>query len=52
MPRTARIVIAEVMHQVTQRGNNRAQVFFEDANNFKYLKLLAKQVAKYQVTMH
>ncbi|MEI6519316.1 MAG: transposase [bacterium] len=52
MPRTARIVIPDVKHHVTQRGNNRAQVFFEDADYLKYLELLAKHAAKYQVTVH
>ncbi|MGC9260017.1 MAG: hypothetical protein ACP5I8_08085 [Phycisphaerae bacterium] len=30
VPRTARIVIPDVSHHVTQRGNNRQAVFFVD----------------------
>ena len=30
MPRSARIVIPDVPHHVTQRGNNRQDVFFTD----------------------
>jgi putative transposase len=40
MPRRARIVVAGVAHHVTQRGNNREQVFFSDKDYRKYLSLL------------
>jgi len=42
MPRIARIVVPEYPHHVTQRGNNRATVFFDDEDRQQYLKLLAK----------
>jgi putative transposase len=42
MPRIARIVVPEYPHHVTQRGNNRATVFFDDEDRLQYLKLLAK----------
>jgi putative transposase len=49
MPRVARIVIPGVPHHVTQRGNNRQDVFFVDDDRVAYLKLLAEQCALYDV---
>ena len=43
MPRTARIVIPGLPHHVTQRGNNRQDVFFSDADRKVYLELLGQQ---------
>jgi putative transposase len=40
MPRTARIVIPGIPHHVTQRGNNRQDVFFVDEDRRVYLGLL------------
>ena len=40
MPRVARIVIPGVPHHVTQRGNNRQDVFFVDDDRQAYLALL------------
>ncbi len=40
MPRLARIVFAGIPHHITQRGNRRADVFFDDADRTGYLKLL------------
>ena len=42
MPRTARTVIAGSAHHVTQRGNNRQDVFFVDDDRKNYLSLLKK----------
>jgi putative transposase len=42
MPRIARIVAPGYPHHVTQRGNNRATVFFDDQDRQTYLDLLAK----------
>ena len=36
----ARIVIPDVPHHVTQRGNRREDVFFEDADHRRYLLLM------------
>jgi len=36
----ARIVIPDVPHHVTQRGNRREDVFFEDADRRRYLLLM------------
>lgn len=41
MARLARIVIPTVTHHVTQRGNERQQTFFSDADYRFYLKLLS-----------
>lgn len=40
MPRTARIVIPGAAHHITQRGNDRQSVFFDDEDHRKYLELL------------
>ena len=40
MPRVARIVIPGCPHHVTQRGNNRQDVFFVDDDRWTYLRLL------------
>jgi putative transposase len=41
MPRIARIIAPGYPHHITQRGNNRAMVFFDDEDRQAYLKLLA-----------
>jgi len=43
MPRLARIVMRDVPHHVTQRGNRREEVFFEDADRRRYLLLMLQQ---------
>ena len=40
MPRVARILIPGVPHHITQRGNNRQDVFFVDDESRAYLGLL------------
>ena len=47
MPRTARIVIPNVPHHITQRGNNRQDVFFVDDDRRVYLSLLKQQSQKF-----
>ncbi len=42
MARIARIVIPQVAHHVTQRGNRRLPVFFSDDDRREYLALLAE----------
>lgn len=49
MPRAARIIVPGYPHHVTQRGNNREQVFNDIGDYFTYLKLLEKFCAQYQV---
>jgi putative transposase len=49
MPRIARIIAPGYPHHITQRGNNRAPVFFEDEDRRTYLKLLAGYAQKHQM---
>jgi len=46
MPRVARIVIPGIPHHVTQRGNNRQDVFFVDSDYGLYLRLLAEEAQR------
>ncbi len=43
MPRKARIVVPSVPHHITQRGNNRQDVFFVDDDREVYLHFLREQ---------
>lgn len=45
MARLARIVLPNVAHHVTQRGNRRLPVFFSDDDRREYLKLVAAAIA-------
>jgi putative transposase len=49
MPRQARIVVPGLPHHITQRGNNRQDVFFVDGDRVKYLEVLREQCAKHGV---
>jgi len=49
MARLARIVIPEVPHHVTQRGNRREPIFFEDGDQDIYCDLLAEHAKKAHV---
>ena len=40
MPRIARIIAPHYPHHITQRGNNRVDVFLDDEDKAKYLSLL------------
>src|SRR6202453_577365 len=46
MARLARTVIAGLPHHVTQRGNRREAIFFEDGDQEIYRDLLAEQTCK------
>ncbi|MBL4869439.1 MAG: hypothetical protein JKX72_00650 [Robiginitomaculum sp.] len=46
MARLARIVIPGLPHHVTQRGNRREQVFFDDNDYSAYLDMLSKAAKK------
>ena len=52
MPRVARIVITKAAHHITQRGNNRQDVFFVDDDRRVYLELLQKYCEKYGMRVH
>lgn len=47
MPRVARMVIPGLPHHVTQRGNNRQNVFFVDDDRRMYLTLLRGQAERF-----
>ncbi len=47
--RIARVVIPGVWHHVTQRGNRRQDVFFQDADRRQYLELLRRYCTRYGV---
>ena len=47
MPRIARVVVPGVLHHVTQRGNNRQDVFLTDGDREFYLGLLRKRSVQY-----
>ena len=49
MPRIARIIAPGYPHHITQRGNNRATVFFDDEDRQTYLKLLAGYAHKHSL---
>ncbi len=47
MARIARVVVPEVPHHITQRGNNRQDVFFTDDDRRLYLRLLAEKSERF-----
>ena len=47
MARLARIVVPRAWHHVTQRGNNKQDVFFVEDDRRVYLELLRQQGARY-----
>ena len=49
MPRLARVVAPGVPHHVTQRGNNRQDVFFVDDDRRAYLDVLAEQAERFEL---
>ena len=52
MPRIARIVIPGCPHHVTQRGNNRQDVFFCDDDRRFYLATLKAQAERFGLSVH
>lgn len=49
MPRTARQVFANVPHHITQRGNRRPDVVFDDADRHVYLDRLGEFSRRFKV---
>ena len=49
MTRLARMVIPGLPHHVTQRGNRREAIFFEDGDQQIYCDMLAEQSRKASV---
>lgn len=52
MPRLARIVVPGAAHHITQRGNNRQEVFFVEDDRTVYLSFLRAYAARYRVAIH
>jgi len=46
MPRIARIIAPYYPHHITQRGNNRADVFWDDEDKAIYLSFLKNYCEK------
>ena len=51
MSRTARIVVEEVPCHITQRGNNRQDIFFVSDDYKAYLDILKEQAEKYDLSI-
>ena len=51
MPRHSRVVAVGYPHHLTQRGNNREPVFFDDEDRFTYLNLLEHYARKYRLAI-
>ncbi len=49
MPRVARVVVPGVPHHLTQRGNNRQDVFFTDEDRRFYLETLKQHSERFGV---
>jgi REP element-mobilizing transposase RayT len=49
MSRRARVVVLNYPHHVTQRGNKRERIFFEEGDQQVYLDLMAEQLAKHEI---
>lgn len=49
MPRIARVVAVNYPHHITQRGNNRAAVFFDEKDRESYLHILVHYCKKYSI---
>ncbi|MCK4623817.1 MAG: transposase, partial [Phycisphaerae bacterium] len=49
MARLARIVVPDIPHHLTQRGNRREDIFFNEADRQKYLLLLKDQCELYRL---
>lgn len=52
MPRKPRFYVPGVPVHVIQRGNNRQDIFFNDADNQVYLKWVGEALSKYQCKLH
>jgi putative transposase len=49
MPRIARSVAVDYPHHVTQRGNNRSTIFFDDEDHWFYINTLKRYSQKYKL---
>jgi putative transposase len=51
MPRLARAIAVGCAHHITQRGNNREDVFFVGDDRRAYLQTLAEEAAQYKLDL-
>lgn len=51
MPRLARVVVPDVPHHVTQRGNRKQETFFRASDYGLYKELIARWCARWQVAV-
>ncbi len=51
MPRLARVVVPNIPHHITQRGNNRQDVFLDPNDRSAYLRFLRKQSRRFDLTI-
>ncbi len=49
MPRIARVCVVGYPHHITQRGNNKERVFFDDEDRRFYFDLLRRYKEKYEI---
>ena len=49
MSRISRVVVVGCPHHITQRGNNRQRVFFDEQDHITYLNLLTRYARKYHI---
>ena len=52
MARLARLIVPGYPHHIVQRGNNRQDIFLDDADRERYLWLLAEAAKRYAVPIH
>ncbi|MGI4778790.1 MAG: transposase [Janthinobacterium lividum] len=52
MARLARLTLADRLHHVIQRGNNRQPIFVDDADRLRMLALLAEHAPRCDVALH
>jgi len=52
MPRTARLIVPDVAVHVVQRGHDRADCFFQEADYHAYLGTLREYAAKFDCRIH
>jgi len=49
LPRIARVVIPKIPYHITQRGNNKQDVFSDDSDRVRYLNLIYEYTDRYKV---
>ncbi|KAF3978762.1 MAG: transposase, partial [Methylococcales symbiont of Iophon sp. n. MRB-2018] len=52
MPRRPRIIVAGEPHHLIQRGNNRQDIFTQEADYIFYLETLKQGCLKYHCQLH